>query len=182
MSTGAELIAAERQRQIDVEGWTAEHDAKHDDQSLIDAAHCYLNAPLFSYLVRSARPIGHGPTKGEPWTPDRWPWQPRYWKPRPDDRIRELVKAGALVAAEIDRLSRSAAPEKPQREATTVSARISAKIIDGRSWRIVAVYDDGCVTSFPENRAVTSELIEESHANLHAPADVPARTEEAGDA
>jgi hypothetical protein len=29
------------------------------------------------------------------------------WKPSPDDRFRELVKAGALIAAEIDRLLRA---------------------------------------------------------------------------
>ena len=29
MKTGIELITEERQRQIEVEGWTPEHDAKH---------------------------------------------------------------------------------------------------------------------------------------------------------
>lgn len=38
-----------------------------------------------------------------------WPWEARFWKPCPDDRARELVKAGALIAAEIDRLQRAAA-------------------------------------------------------------------------
>ena len=33
-----------------------------------------------------------------------WPWNGSYWKPTPDDRIKELTKAGALIAAEIDRL------------------------------------------------------------------------------
>jgi hypothetical protein len=33
-----------------------------------------------------------------------WPWTQRTFKPTPHDRIRELVKAGALIAAEIDRL------------------------------------------------------------------------------
>ena len=40
----------------------------------------------------------------------RWPWDDEWWKPTPDDRIRELVKAGALIAAEIDRLLRDTAP------------------------------------------------------------------------
>lgn len=35
-----------------------------------------------------------------------WPWDKSWWKPTPDDRIRELIKAGALIAAEIDRLQR----------------------------------------------------------------------------
>ena len=33
-----------------------------------------------------------------------WPWDLEWFKPSPYDRIRELVKAGALIAAEIDRL------------------------------------------------------------------------------
>jgi hypothetical protein len=31
-----------------------------------------------------------------------WPWSFEWWKPK--DRIRNLVRAGALIAAEIDRL------------------------------------------------------------------------------
>jgi hypothetical protein len=33
-----------------------------------------------------------------------WPWDPKWWKPTPEDRIRELEKAGALIAAAIDSL------------------------------------------------------------------------------
>jgi hypothetical protein len=39
-----------------------------------------------------------------------WPWDQDWWKPSPDP-IRNLVKAGALIAAEIDRLQRLAPPE-----------------------------------------------------------------------
>jgi hypothetical protein len=38
--------------------------------------------------------------------PEEWPWFQERWKPTPDNRIRELVKAGALIAAEIDRMLR----------------------------------------------------------------------------
>jgi len=34
-----------------------------------------------------------------------WPWGKEWWKP--SDRRRDLVKAGALIAAEIDRLDRA---------------------------------------------------------------------------
>lgn len=88
--SGAELIAAERRRQIDVEGWTPEHDAEHDHWDLPMAAVCYA-APPGHYIRYGAQPEG-------------WPWRARDWKPSPDDRVRELVKAGALIAAEIDRL------------------------------------------------------------------------------
>ena len=35
---------------------------------------------------------------------DHWPWSETYWNPNPNDRIHNLVRAGALIAAEIDRL------------------------------------------------------------------------------
>jgi hypothetical protein len=94
-----ELIAAERVRQFREEGWTAEHDAlEHSLGSLARAAMCYTCHPREGerlYVdVRYA--------DGRP--PESWPWDPSWWKPSPDDRVRELVKAGALIAAEIDRL------------------------------------------------------------------------------
>jgi hypothetical protein len=33
-----------------------------------------------------------------------WSCPRNFWKPTPNDRIKELTKAGALIAAEIDRL------------------------------------------------------------------------------
>ena len=41
--TGIELIADERKRQIEVEGWTAEHDAEHYESELAYAAAVYAN-------------------------------------------------------------------------------------------------------------------------------------------
>ena len=41
MSEGIRLIAAERQRQVDVEGWTPAHDDEHDEGELAIAAACY---------------------------------------------------------------------------------------------------------------------------------------------
>lgn len=85
--TGAERIAAERRRQVGVEGWTPEHDAEHTESELLIAASGYLYAGVTGNL---SRPMG-------------WPWHPDWWKPS-DDPTRNLVKAGALIAAEIDRL------------------------------------------------------------------------------
>lgn len=94
MQTGTELIAAERQRQVAQEGWTLEHDDEHDDGELLQAARCYLSLnPDYPHLTGAALD---------------WPWHPDWWKPSPDP-IRNLVKAGALIAAEIDRLQRKAA-------------------------------------------------------------------------
>ena len=41
MSKGAEMIAAERRRQVEKEGWTAEHDSGHPSGELAMAAACY---------------------------------------------------------------------------------------------------------------------------------------------
>lgn len=91
--TGADLIAAERRRQVEQEGWTPEHDAEHGDGHLAMAAVCYALPPT----ERRPRHVF-----------SFWPWHSSYWKPTPDDRVRELVKAGALIAAEIDRLQAQA--------------------------------------------------------------------------
>jgi len=98
--TGTELIAAERKRQIEEEGWTAEHDDdEHGDGELALAASCYAlcsnkiaivgNNAVIVDLIKLL-----------------WPWDQKWWKPSPEDRIKELTKAGALIAAEIDRLQR----------------------------------------------------------------------------
>ena len=91
MIDGAGLIASERQRQLDAEGWTPEHDDGHELGELIQAAIRYAdNASPYDYGNRSS-----------------WPFEASWWKPS-DDPVRDLVKAGALIAAEIDRLQRLA--------------------------------------------------------------------------
>ena len=101
MKTGAELIADERKRQIEVEGWSAEHDAQYKHNELLIAAMCYLQPEsnrMYDRLYESKNPDDINiPTS-------LWPWDERWWKPTPDNRIKELVKTGALIAAEIDRI------------------------------------------------------------------------------
>ena len=41
MTTGIKLIAKERKRQIEKEGWSAEHDSQHKDGEIAIAASCY---------------------------------------------------------------------------------------------------------------------------------------------
>lgn len=112
MSEGAKRIAAERLRQIEREGWTPEHDDEHDDGSLAWAAVCYA-APRKVYVPD---PEANGFFFHDPW-PESWCKQ---WDKRRHDgnvvldneksgrasRIRQIEKAGALIAAEIDRLLR----------------------------------------------------------------------------
>lgn len=129
-SSGAALIAAERLRQVEVEGWTPERDAqRHSGGELVQAAGCYLNAPNFSDQVRYAMMRVHGRDVGEPWSPVEWPWPARFWKPTPHDRVRELVKAGALIAAEIDRLVAAAGkrPWTPDEKIEGGGTRITVK-------------------------------------------------------
>lgn len=82
-------IAAERERQVDAEGWTPEHDDGHDRGELARAAACYAHGDYDDGFVIGAI----------------WPWSEDWWKP--SDRRRELIKAGALIVAELERLERS---------------------------------------------------------------------------
>ena len=116
MKSGTELIAEERARQISVEGWDAEHDRSHTDGALATAAACYALPPERRGMDRRQMPVNTARGLADPdsfvWVeksvPCDWPFDCEWWKPCPEDRVRELVKAGALVAAEIDRLQRAA--------------------------------------------------------------------------
>ena len=90
--SGAALIAAERERQLVVEGWLSEHDDEHTDRSLAVAAAIYAQQAGVDWAPYEV-PVG-------------WPWDEQWWKPT-GDAIRDLTKAGALIAAEIDRLQRA---------------------------------------------------------------------------
>jgi hypothetical protein len=101
--SGADLIAVERQRQIDAEGWTPEHDDGHDTCDMTMAAVTYARHAADQVNGRRRMPPDRGLFAGDPPTwPNEWSG---YWNPS-DDPIRNLVKAGALIAAEIDRLGR----------------------------------------------------------------------------
>jgi len=89
--SAVEMIEAERHRQVGEEGRTVAHDLTHTDGELARAAACYAFPHNWRVAGETAPPVG-------------WPWEREAWKPTPNDRIRELVKAGALILAEIDRL------------------------------------------------------------------------------
>lgn len=105
--TGIELIARERQRQVSEEGWTPEHDDGHVNGEMVLAAVTYMHHANF----------------GEKLTLFFWPWEAESWKPSPDPII-NLTKAGALIAAEIDRLQR--AKEAAMKAPTTPSESLDA--------------------------------------------------------
>lgn len=101
MTTGIELISKERERQINKEGWTKEHDAEHCFGELANAAACYAMTDFYKNRDMVSIWCEDGTTRR---VPVMWSWDGQWWKPTPNDRIKELVKAGALIAAEIDRL------------------------------------------------------------------------------
>lgn len=97
-SRAARDVLAERARQIDEEDWTPEHDDGWPADTLALAASCYA-LPVASRRSRHS--------SGVPLFTVLWPWDHEFWKST--DRRGELVKAGALILAEIERLDRAAA-------------------------------------------------------------------------
>jgi len=100
MKPGTELIAIERKRQIEELGFDYSNDDLYADEQLAKASAIYALPKKY---------------RGEDLDPSDdieydslinviWPWNRSYWKPTPEDRIKELVKAGALIAAQIDYL------------------------------------------------------------------------------
>ncbi len=90
-------VIAERLRQQTEEGFDAAQDDKYREGELPSAAACYAEFASYSDDTR-ARHAGR-PITG-------WPWAADWWKPT--SRRRDLVKAAALIIAEIERLDRAA--------------------------------------------------------------------------
>lgn len=84
-------VQAERRRQVEVEGWTPEHDDEHDNGEMALAAASYA---AYAHIELSGD------------LPFCWPWDQQWWKPTTTRR--DLVKACALGLAEIERLDRAA--------------------------------------------------------------------------
>ena len=82
-------VLAERRRQIEAEGWTTAHDDEHVNGELAQAAGCYA---IFGQTYEPEIP------------PQYWPFGWVWWKP--SDHRSNLIKAAALLLAEIERLDR----------------------------------------------------------------------------
>lgn len=94
-------LLAERRRQIEAEGWTLDHDDEHDPGVLASAASAYALLVADELHPHSQ---GDGNYREDPHC--CWPWDMKWWKP--GDSRRNLIKAGALILAEIERLDRAA--------------------------------------------------------------------------
>lgn len=92
-------ISRERERQMAGEGWTHEHDDAHSSGEMAKAAACYAldasRAPEYrdNSFIRSY-----------------WPWDWSWWKPR--GARKNLIRAAALIVAEIERIDRASIIEK----------------------------------------------------------------------
>jgi hypothetical protein len=110
ISQALQDVIDERSRQISAEGWTEEHDDRHAGGEMARAAACYAahtDDEQGSYC---------DPDADNRHIPILWPWAPRWWKPK--DRRRDLVRAAALIVAEIERLDR-----KAERRIATLEAK-----------------------------------------------------------
>lgn len=87
-SNAVQSVIAERQRHQSAEGWTPEHDDQYSKSQLLWASSCYV--------LNAIHPFNR--------IPFDWPWTPEWWKPT--NPRRDLVKAGALILAEIERIDR----------------------------------------------------------------------------
>jgi 5-methylcytosine-specific restriction protein A len=99
---GTELIAAERERQR--QRYDSAHDDAHGDGSLVHAAALFAATTYPEFSPDSLRYFGSDDGWVEPWL--RYAYQKHH-----NDPVRRLAIAGALIAAEIDRLQRLATPE-----------------------------------------------------------------------
>lgn len=87
-------VLAERRRRVEVEGWTPERDDAHSTGEMAMAASCYAAVA--------------GDPSSDGWYVEMiWPWDESWWKP--GNARRNLIKAGALILAEIERLDRHSA-------------------------------------------------------------------------
>jgi hypothetical protein len=120
---GVDLISEERVRQLTA-GWTPAHDDSHDDGALAAAAACLAGEETAAassiwpdddrswiYQLRAKHAV-QGPRDSARWT---------------RTRVRQLVIAGALIAAEIDRLERRARPLAAYDRAQAVDETHEAK-------------------------------------------------------
>jgi len=134
-------IAQERRRQIEAEGFNAEHDAQHGPGELALAGACYA---LWDFPVLEVNRIAK----------ELWPWADRWWKPK---SVRhDLIRAAALIVAEIERLDRGAAPTEPRPEAVDEALTSLARETDA-----LGLYDD----STKPTLAAQAEAVERAAAD-----------------
>lgn len=81
-------VARERDRQIKAEGYSLERDDKYLNQQLPAAAASFVAHARGQHVLATSL----------------WPWAPKSWKPKTERN--SLIKAAALLIAEIERRDR----------------------------------------------------------------------------
>ena len=90
---GIELIEKERNKQIEKYGYTPEHDSAYKNKELMFGALAYLTAALYGSFVGV----------------EEWPWDVEYFHSTSPNE--DLAKAGAFIAAELERRNYIASKE-----------------------------------------------------------------------
>jgi len=153
-SQGTTQIHTERIRQIEKEGWSLEHDDEHKNGELAVAAIGYAAAAIKAEVKIKAttEPKCQCGARGnadctcvmlvgeEKWV-NPWPWTDTKLK-IDGGPVRMLTKAGALIAAEIDRLIRQL-PSPPPKEHTG----------DHRPWNEILKAAQDSLNGFRKERA-----------------------------
>ncbi len=101
-----EEIRAERERQISQEGWTPDHDDTHTAGDMARAAACYAYFSSVPSEVREIEALCPEQTSSVEVVRRAWRWNWGWWKPKSPRR--DLIRAAALIVAEIERLDRAA--------------------------------------------------------------------------
>lgn len=108
MTKAIDDVIAERQRQMAIEGWTTERDDReHRNGELSLAGAAYALAGQSKVAAKMARDYKTDEVVAPHSAQCVWPWHKDWWKPT--DQRRNLVKAAALLIADIERLDRKAA-------------------------------------------------------------------------
>lgn len=102
-------VLNERERQIQIKGWTDEHDDVYSKNELTRAAASYTTNVIHRGWTFLAKPAGVYQSEE---APEYWPWDDCYWKPKSPRQ--DLVRAAALLIAEIERLDREVKAESKE--------------------------------------------------------------------
>lgn len=95
-------VINERQRQVNQEFYSIENDDEYKENELVRAAACYTNNVVSRGWTYSESDLE---TYQSEEAPDFWPWDLDFWKPKSPRK--DLVRAAALLIAEIERIDRA---------------------------------------------------------------------------
>lgn len=150
-------VLAERRRQIEAEGYDPEHDDCHVNDEIAALACFYAMPPGAREWDTSS--TGYGLRLGDAILPHDW------GSIEDDDRRRELVKAGALILAEIERLDRAASIAAPLTISTasvlTGQLMVMARLLQSATAVVRTVTGDTA-----EEDEMLQELIDQSEAAI----------------